>query len=100
MVNLELIKEQTLRHISKLTYYLDMSDDDRLKAWEWVYTVLWDYHRVYGPFERIGAADVNHFFDAWFEDTYGEVAEDDRYICGLPLSLNGKNCYSHMTQGY
>ena len=52
-MGIEEIKEQTLRHISSLTRYLDMSDDDRLKAYDWVYTILWDYHRIYGPYEYL-----------------------------------------------
>jgi len=98
-MNLETIKEQTLRHISSLTRYLDMSDEDRLKAWEWVYVVLWDYHRLHGPYKYISLGDVSHFFDIWFEDYYGDVAEEDRCMCGLPLEANGRNCYSHMTRG-
>ena len=99
-MGIEHIKEQTLRHISSLTRYLDMSDEDRLKAYEWIYVVLWDYHRLHGPYEYISLGDVSYFFDIWYEDTYGDVADEDRCMCGLPLEANGRNCYSHMTRGY
>ena len=98
-MGLEEIKEQTLRHISSLTRYLDMSDDDRLVAYDWVYTVLWDYHRIHGPYEYLSIGDVSHFFDIWYDDYYGDVDEDNRCLCGLPLDANGRNCYEHMTRG-
>ena len=98
-MNLEIIKEQTLRHISRLTYYLDMSDEDRLKAYDFVTSALWDYHRIYEPYTKIKVADVSHFFDIWFEDTYGNYSYEDTCVCGLPLEANGRNCYSHMTRG-
>ena len=96
-MNLEIIKEQTLRHISRLTYYLDMSDEDRLKAYDFVTSALWDYHRIYEPYTKIKVADVSHFFDIWFDVYYGN---EEKCLCGLPLSLNGKNCYEHMSKGY
>ena len=96
-MKLEQIKEQTLRHISRLSYYLDMSDEDRLKAYDFCWSVIYDYHRIYEPYTKITLADVSHFFDVWFDTNY---KDEEKCLCGLPLSLNGKNCYSHMTQGY
>ena len=99
-MKLDQIKQKTLRHISSLTRYLDMSDKDRLKSYDFVVSTIWDYHRIYESYTEIRLADVSHFFDIWYDDYYGDVAEDDKCICGLPLVANGRNCYEHMTRGY
>ena len=52
-MDLQKILDETLRHISRLTYYLDMSDEDRLRAYKFVSSAIWDYHRIYEPYTKI-----------------------------------------------
>ena len=65
MLSLTEIKQQTLPHIVELSKWLNLTDEQILDAYKWVYEVIYDYHRVYEPYHSIKRGDVQYFFDIW-----------------------------------
>lgn len=80
------IKEQTLPHVTELSRWLNLSDEQILEAYDWVTEVLYDYHRVYEPFPYIRRSDAEHFFDLWCENYFVDPAPAEPHDSwGRPL---------------
>ena len=70
MLTLKQIKQQSLPHVIDLAvdrWGNQMSDSNVLEAFDWVVTVMYDYHRVYEPFTKITKKDVDHFLQLWVD---------------------------------
>ena len=86
MLTLNEIKEQTLPHISDLCKWLNLTDEQILTAYDWVVEVIYDYHRVYEPFQSIKRSDVEYFFELWCDDYFEDPAPAEPHDeWGAPL---------------
>ncbi len=86
MLSLNEIKKQTLPHISSLTRWLQLTDEDILAAYDWVVEVMYDYHRVYEPYQSIKRSDVEYFFELWCDDYFEDPAPAEPHDeWGAPL---------------
>ena len=68
MLTLKEIKQQTLPHISDLVvdkWGHQISDETLLEIYDWIVEVIYDFHRVYEPYQSIKRGDVEYFFETW-----------------------------------
>ncbi len=89
MLTLKEIKQQTLPHIIDITvdkWGHQISDDVVLDAYDWVVEVLYDYHRVYEPYQYITRGNVEYFFEAWLNQYFEDQAPAEPHDeWGAPL---------------
>ena len=77
MLSLQEIKQQTLPHISDLVvdrWGHQLGEETVLEAYDWVVEVIYDYHRVYEPYQSIKRGDVQYFFDIWCDQYFSDPA--------------------------
>ena len=59
-----------------------------IEAHEWISKVMYDYHRVYEPFEKITKNDVDHFLDLWAQYYVRDEAPAEPHDAwGAPLEM-------------
>ena len=89
MLTLAEIKQQTLPHISDLVidrWGHQISDQAILEAYDWVVEVIYDYHRVYEPYQSINRSDVEYFFNIWCDQHFADPAPAEPHDeWGAPL---------------
>ncbi len=89
MLSLKEIKQQTLPHIIDITvdkWGHQISDDVILTAYDWVVEVIYDYHRVYEPYQSIKRSDVEYFFELWCDQHFEDQAPAEPHDeWGAPL---------------
>mgnify|MGYP003140941062 FL=1 len=86
MLSLREIKKQTLPHIVELSRWLNLTDEQILDAYKWVYEVIYDYHRVYEPYQSIKRGDVQYFFDLWCDQYFVDPAPAEPHDAwGAPI---------------
>jgi len=89
MLSLQEIKQQTLPHISDLVvdkWGHQLGEETVLEAYDWVVEVIYDYHRVYEPYQSIKRGDVEHFFEIWCDQFFADPAPAEPHDeWGAPL---------------
>lgn len=70
MLTLGKIKEQSLPHIKDIVTNdlntSEISEEQIIRIHKFISEVIWDYHRIYEPYNKITKPIVKHWLDVYF----------------------------------